>query len=61
MRKTNTLILLIIFIVVNQAFSREDIATSNRKPLLSNVSGCIATTAQVDLNINNVRARILNG
>ena len=44
------------------SFGRENKNSSSNKPKAPpTVFGCPATTAQTDLNLNNVRAHILNG
>ena len=62
MKKYPIYLLLLFSAYSNSSYCRDNkgAATSHQK-LHSTLAGCIATTAQVDLGINNVRAHILNG
>jgi len=58
------LLFLLAFMMLNSAQAKENIGVSNTpKPASgkTEAADCNASTAQVDLNVNNVRARLLTG
>ena len=48
--------------ITGHLFAREDIITSKHKTALkTTVSGCQPATAQIDMDINNIRALLMTG
>ena len=58
--KTTTFLCIIFLLVANQSFARKNIGFQ-QSALPITLANCPNTSAQTDLSINNVRARILNG
>ena len=62
MKPTTFISLFFLLSFINLSLAKENKGySSNHQSTNKTNAGCIASTAQTDLNINNVRAHILNG
>lgn len=61
MRLTTAVTILGILGIVGNISARENVATSHRKSELKTTAGCQPATAEIDMDINNVRAHLMTG